>query len=87
MAGLPLVPYCTQALVQAGEYLSEEYKVKKILTLFGDGDKADEVLKQLDTESYERLNADLSEDNDEGEVIPTEQNETANNGDSAAQGA
>lgn len=76
-----------QNVVQAGEYLSEEYKVKKILTLFGDGDKADEVLKQLDAESYERLNADLSEDNDEGEEIPTEQNETANNGDSAAQGA
>lgn len=76
-----------QNVVQAGEYLSEEYKVKKILTLFGDGDKADEVLKQLDTESYERLNADLSEDNDESEEIPTEQNETANNGDSAAQGA
>lgn len=76
-----------QNVVQAGEYLSEEYKVRKILTLFGDGDKADEVLKQLDAESYERLNANLSEDNDEGEEIPTEQNETANNDDSAAQGA
>ena len=57
-----------QNVVQAGEYLSEDYKVRKILTLFGDGDKTDEVLEQLKAESYERLNSrELEEETEEPE--------------------
>ena len=39
------------------------------------------MLKQLDAESYERLNADLSEDNDEDEEISIEDDADANEGD------
>lgn len=75
-----------QNVVQAGEYLSEEYKVKIILTLLGDGDKYDEVMKQLSADSYERLNADLSDDNEEGNNLPTNGETEANNPDFTPQG-
>lgn len=38
-------------LVQAASYLSEDYVTEKILTLFGDGDKAEDVMKQRDIQS------------------------------------
>lgn len=43
------------ALVTAAAYLGGEYVTRKILTLLGDGDKADEVLRQVDAEDAERL--------------------------------
>jgi SPP1 family phage portal protein len=42
-------------IVQGASYLSSEYVTKKILTLLGDADKAEEVLKQLETEGMQRL--------------------------------
>lgn len=42
-------------LVTAAAYLGGEYVTRKILTLLGDGDKADEVLRQVDAEDAERL--------------------------------
>ena len=44
-----------QSLVQAAPYLGQEYVTKRILTILGDGDKANEVLQQVDAESAERL--------------------------------
>lgn len=44
-----------QTLVTAGSYLSQEYLTKKVLTLLGDGDKAEEVLQQMDAEAVDRL--------------------------------
>ena len=44
-----------QVLVQAAQYLSSEYLTKRILTLFGDLDKVDEVLDQIDLESASRF--------------------------------
>lgn len=44
-----------QTLVTAASYLDAEYVTRKILTLLGDGDKADEVLKQMDANAEERL--------------------------------
>ena len=43
-------------VLQAAQYLDDEYVTRKILTLLGDGDKADEVLKSMDDESYQRFN-------------------------------
>ena len=54
-----------QTIIQAGDSLSEEYKTEKILTMLGDGDRVEEVLAQLGTESYERLNASDLEDEQE----------------------
>ena len=44
-----------QTLVQAATYLGEEYVTRKILTLLGDGDQADEILKSMDANAAERL--------------------------------
>lgn len=60
-----------QTLVQSAQYLSPDYLTRKILTLFGDGDKAEEMLKQMDVDDYERLNSEESEEvqEDTEEVI------------------
>lgn len=42
-------------LIQAGDYLSKEYVTEKILTVLGDADKVQEVLKQMDEENMDRL--------------------------------
>ncbi len=44
-------------VLSARDYLSEEYVTKKILTLLGDGDQADDILKNLDSEALERFNS------------------------------
>ena len=36
-----------QLLIQAAQFLDQEYVTRKILELFGDGDKADEVLRRI----------------------------------------
>ena len=43
------------ALVQSAQYLSQEYVTSKILEVMGDGDKVEEVLKQIDGEDYDRF--------------------------------
>lgn len=42
-------------VVSAASYLGGEYVTRKILTLLGDGDKAEEVLLAVDAEDMERL--------------------------------
>lgn len=44
-----------QTVVMAASYLSDDYVTRKILTLLGDGDQADEVLKSVDANAAERL--------------------------------
>lgn len=53
-----------QTVVQAASYLSGDYVTTKILTLLGDGDQAEAVLRAMDAESAERLGAieDTAED-------------------------
>lgn len=46
-----------QTVIQAASYLDSEYVTRKILTVFGDGDKADEVLKNIDTDDMARFNS------------------------------
>lgn len=45
-----------QTLTAASQWLDEEYITRKVLTLFGDGDKADDMMAQIYTDNYERLN-------------------------------
>ena len=42
-------------LLQAAQYLPDEYVTRKILTLLGDADKADEVLENLQADEYQRM--------------------------------
>ena len=53
-----------EMVLQCAEYLDDEYVTTKILTLLGDADKAQEVLKRKDAESadrYKQQEAELEE--------------------------
>ena len=53
-----------EMVLQAAEYLDDEYVTTKILTLLGDADKAQEVLKRKDAEAadrYKQQEAELGE--------------------------
>lgn len=43
-----------EMVLQCAEYLDDEYVTTKILTLLGDADKAQEVLKRKDAEAADR---------------------------------
>ena len=64
-----------EMVLQAAEYLDDEYVTTKILTLLGDADKAQEVLKRKDAEAvdrYKQMETELEElrnqKNNESEV-------------------
>ena len=53
-----------EMVLQAAEYLDDEYVTTKILTLLGDADKAQEVLKRKDAEAadrYKQIEKELEE--------------------------
>ena len=53
-----------EMVLQAAEYLDDEYVTTKILTLLGDADKAQEVLKRKDAEAadrYKQMETELEE--------------------------
>ena len=64
-----------EMVLQCAEYLDDEYITTKLLTLFGDADKVDEVLKRKDAEAadrYKQQEAELEKlrnqnENDESE--------------------
>ena len=60
-----------EMVLQAAEYLDDEYVTTKILTLLGDADKAQEVLKRKDAEAadrYKQMEAELEDLNNQQEV-------------------
>lgn len=59
-------------LVAAAAYLDEEYVTRKILTILGDGDQADEVLRRIDANDAERLDFGAGGAASTGEVTPNE---------------
>ena len=53
-----------EMVLQAAEYLDDEYVTTKILTLLGDAGKAKEVLKRKDAEAadrYKQMEAELED--------------------------
>ena len=53
-----------EMVLQAAEYLDDEYVTTKILTLLGDADKAQDVLKRKDAEAadrYKKMETELEE--------------------------
>lgn len=44
-----------QTVVMAASYLTDEYVTRKVLTLLGDGDQADEIILSMDANASERL--------------------------------
>jgi SPP1 family phage portal protein len=53
-------------LLQASQYLDDEYVTRKILTLLGDADKADEIIASMEEYDYKRM---AGEEPPEEEVI------------------
>lgn len=56
-----------QTIVSAGPYLESGYVTEKILTLLGDGDKAEEMIKQMDANEIQPLGV---VDNGEEDNVP-----------------
>lgn len=68
-----------QTIMQAAQYLPEDYITKKILVLFGDNDLIDDILQEKDSESIERLgnietNQDAEKRNQGASEANSEQN-------------
>lgn len=66
-----------EIVLQSAEYLDDEYVTTKILTLLGDADKAQEVLKRKDAEAadrYKQQEAELEELRNQHNNEPTEVN-------------
>lgn len=57
-----------QTVIQAASYLSEDYVTQKVLTLLGDGDKAEEMIKQRDAEAVDSIRTDETETTEDEEV-------------------
>lgn len=62
-----------EMLLQGAQYLPEDYVTQKILTLLGDGDKADKILKQIEADDMERINGADSTEGQEPTNTPEEQ--------------
>jgi hypothetical protein len=60
-------------VLQAADHLTDDYVTKKILTLLGDGDLADEIINEKDAEDMQRINIPTDETPTER---PEEQNPT-----------
>lgn len=48
-------------LLQAGQFLTQDYIARKMLDLFGDGDRADEVLSDMEQENIDRFTGGIEE--------------------------
>ena len=70
-----------QTVLQAGDVLDDDYVTRKVLTLLGDGDQADEIIKRKEAEELERA-AIVSE----LEAARAEQEMNATNGNEEADG-
>ena len=49
------------AVTTAAQYLDGEYVTRKVLTILGDGDQADDVIKRMDAEDMDRINVPANE--------------------------
>lgn len=64
-----------QNVVMAAQYLADDYVTRKLLEIFGDGDLADDMLKELDAENAKRmkeLEAELAAKEAEEQTEPAE---------------
>ena len=70
-------------VLMSAEYLDDEYATTKILTLLGDADKAQEVLKRKDAEAADRYSnvedEEFEEDVDEEDLDTTEEEANLDN--------
>lgn len=67
-----------QTVLQAAQYLTDDYVTEKVLTLLGDGDKAEQIIKDKEADSMGRFNLDEQQG---GENEPDEDEENAGEND------
>lgn len=61
------------SVIQSATYLPEEYATEKILTLLGDGDRAEELIRQMEEDDKKRLDlTSETEPEEQGEQIAEE---------------
>ena len=53
-----------QLVLQSAQYLDDEYVTRKILTLLGDGDLADQVIENRDADELDRFGAETEEEDE-----------------------
>ena len=58
-----------QVLIQSGEYLPGDYITRKILTLLGDGDQADDLIKEMTAEETAAANHVIEEEPETEEIV------------------
>lgn len=54
-------------VLQAGEYLPSDYMTRKLLTILGDGDKADDIIEEMQSEEMSRIDMGEPEEGEEFE--------------------
>lgn len=59
-------------VIQASQYLDDEYVTRKILDILGDGDQAEEILRRMDKQEIERMPLE-EEEEEEPEEEQTEE--------------
>ena len=69
-----------QLVIQAGQFLPEDYATRKILTLLGDGDMADDIIRQIDADELDRFMGE----NDGNKTEDEEQADEEENGEGEA---
>lgn len=55
-----------QTILQAAQYLPDDYVTRKILEILGDGDKADDILQDMQDEEFRRMTEDETGSGQEG---------------------
>ena len=60
-----------QTVLSAGQYLPQEYVTRKILTILGDGDQADDIIKEMEAEDLKRMSG-IGDEKDDDETEPGE---------------
>lgn len=64
-----------QTVVTAAHYLPSDYVTKKILTILGDGDIADDILAEMEAEEQERMQMAVNISNGNGNSVDDEEDE------------
>lgn len=64
-------------VISAASFTGDVYTTEKVLTILGDGDKAEEIIKQQEADEIARF-SDVNEEEDSEEEEPTEDDQTQN---------
>ena len=61
-----------QIILQAAQYLPEEYVTKKVVSLLGDAEALEDIQAQMDRENYDRFTAEPEEEEEEPAAVVEE---------------